>query len=533
MSYHKSMNKVSLIAFMVCFMLGACSHSDSIFSPLSEGEEQREGKAFLTLSLFLPQVHSTRSQTNGQGNTGTEEESLPKECKVTNALVVLGKMAPGLNEPLLIERIFKVDRFYYAGHPAHWQATLECNPGFYRILVIANADRLFPESQIQSRIWSQLMQTIIRCNTFEELKNLWKDDYFLMTNAYGGQQGEHDVQLLRGEHVYKSVHVQRACARMDYQTKNNNNVYSVDCLVDGNPSTLNIRLHGMALMNVSNNFHLFKQVVKDNKPGSIPSFYRFENERNYVFDSDWKEKKIFLYSDVLEDWRLRDYFFFPSERKNAPTPSLPLEFIPLPTEVNGRYVPMAYCSENTIPGIQVQVNKISTGVVFKGTFTCAGIDARILSVSQGESIFSGREVFYRFIRNRNELFTTRRSLCESLRNEGIELTEHVSDEMLARLGVKRFVAGTDGSFPVWFTYWNRHNDNLDNQEMGIMEFAVVRNNIYKLWVNRIESLGLPQPPDKEDNPWKPDGNTPDEQIPQIDVSVEVSDWVNRVLDYEI
>lgn len=533
MSYRKTMNKVSLIAFMVCFMLGACSDSDSVFPLVSEGEEQHEGKAFLTLSLFPPQALSTRSQTNGHGGTGTTEESLPEECKITDALVVLGRMAPGMNEPLLIDRIVKVEQFQYIGHPAHWQATLECPPGFYRILVIANADRLLPANQIQSRIWSWLMERVIRCNTFEDLKNLWKNDYFLMTNAYGGQQGEHDVQLVRGEHAYKSVHVQRVCARVDYQATQKDNVYQAECTVDGSPSMLDIRLHDMALMNVSNNFHLFKQVVKDNKPGSVPSFYRFEEDGNYVYDSDWNEKKIFLFSDVLEDWRLRDFFFFPSERQNAPTPSPPLVYLPLPVEVSTRFVPMTYCSENTIPGIQVQVNKISTGVVFKGSFTCAGISLRVPSASQEASAVSGKEIFYRFIRERNELFTTRRSLCEALRKEGVELEENVTDDVLSQLGIKRFVAQADGRFPVWFTYWNRHNDNLNNQEMGIMEFAVVRNNIYKLWVNRIESLGLPQPPDKEDNPWKPDGNTPDELIPQIDVSVEVSDWVNRVLDHEI
>lgn len=69
--------------------------------------------------------------------------------------------------------------------------------------------------------------------------------------------------------------------------------------------------------------------------------------------------------------------------------------------------------------------------------------------------------------------------------------------------------------------------------MGIMEFAVVRNNIYKLWVNSINSLGLPKPPTDPDNPWKPAGNTPDELIPVLDVTVEVSKWEERILDHEI
>jgi len=104
---------------------------------------------------------------------------------------------------------------------------------------------------------------------------------------------------------------------------------------------------------------------------------------------------------------------------------------------------------------------------------------------------------------------------------------------LAQYDIKRFQRQTDGSYPVWFTYWNRHNDNKDKEVMGIMEFAVVRNNLYKLQINGITSLGLPLSPVDPENPWKPEGNTPDELIPEIDVTVKVCDWVNRVLDHEI
>ena len=54
-----------------------------------------------------------------------------------------------------------------------------------------------------------------------------------------------------------------------------------------------------------------------------------------------------------------------------------------------------------------------------------------------------------------------------------------------------------------------------------MEFATVRNNIYKLKVDMVSALGLPEdtPPD----PWTPDEN------PQVyfKVSVKVLDWVVR------
>ena len=83
--------------------------------------------------------------------------------------------------------------------------------------------------------------------------------------------------------------------------------------------------------------------------------------------------------------------------------------------------------------------------------------------------------------------------------------------------------GTDGvaHYYSYYYYANRHNYNGTEMEMGPMEFATVRNNIYKLKVDMVSALGLPEdtPPD----PWTPDEN------PQVyfKVSVKVLDWVVR------
>lgn len=131
------------------------------------------------------------------------------------------------------------------------------------------------------------------------------------------------------------------------------------------------------------------------------------------------------------------------------------------------------------------------------------------------------------------LYTSLDKLKEALGDNGIDLTDS-SDKNLAALGVVRYIKNKeDGNYPVWYTYWNRHNDNNNPNEMGIMEFAVVRNNIYRLVVNSISSLGLPQPPYEIANPWKPAGKTPDEVPSLIDVTVEVNEWKERILDYDI
>lgn len=83
----------------------------------------------------------------------------------------------------------------------------------------------------------------------------------------------------------------------------------------------------------------------------------------------------------------------------------------------------------------------------------------------------------------------------------------------------------------YYYYKNRHNDNLDNGTMGVMEFAVVRNNVYKLAVTNINTLGHPRIP--ENDPDAPNPDTPDESDDlYITVNCRVLPWVVRVNNIE-
>ena len=83
----------------------------------------------------------------------------------------------------------------------------------------------------------------------------------------------------------------------------------------------------------------------------------------------------------------------------------------------------------------------------------------------------------------------------------------------------------------YYYYWNRHNDNELSGQMAPMEFAVVRNNVYKLSVSNISRLGHPRISDND--PDKPTPDTPDERSDiYLTVSVDVLPWVVRINDIE-
>ena len=65
----------------------------------------------------------------------------------------------------------------------------------------------------------------------------------------------------------------------------------------------------------------------------------------------------------------------------------------------------------------------------------------------------------------------------------------------------------------YYIWWLRHSNDGDDEKNGVMEYAVVRNNIYKVNVNSIYSLG---------------GDIPDNQ--QLDAQVYVNKW--SMLDRE-
>lgn len=86
----------------------------------------------------------------------------------------------------------------------------------------------------------------------------------------------------------------------------------------------------------------------------------------------------------------------------------------------------------------------------------------------------------------------------------------------AEAGINTYTKGV-----CYYPYWIKHADNNVDTEMGIMEFAIVRNNIYDLAVSSISGLGLsdidkPKPGDKDE----------DDKL-YLNVRILVKNWVVR------
>lgn len=462
------------------------------------------GKARLGVSLIVPA--DSRSATGEDGTTdGGTEAGTDAENRVSTALIVLGRISPGAMTPSVVHGFYEIGRFYPTAEDDAWWCELDVEPGRYRVVVIANPGSLVDRTLlVPGTPWSEVAALAARPADYAAMENMWKEGAFLMSNAYRGRVNDLDVELIRGERSEVTVALQRACARFDYALKNKGNAYPVTAYLDGAavPASVTVHLTHAGLMNVGRNFLLFKHVSPDDV-GLAATFYAYETSTNYVYDADWAAKRAVAagQTDALDG-----LFFYGSE---TPSPELAYKELPLAAE----YTPLFYCPENTIPGLARQIQMLSTAVVFKGWFGVDGLDP-------------ATTILYA---DADYIYTTEQKLTEVYP----ALSAVSSDGELAAAGVRRFVYdAAAGGFPVWYTYWNRHNDNGHPMQMGIMEFGVVRNNVYRLQVNGISALGLPQGPGTG-NPWQPAGGTPDEEGPLLDVKVTVGPWTERYYDDEI
>lgn len=353
------------------------------------------------------------------------------------------------------------------------------------------------------------------------------DNKFWMTNAY-----EPAIVKFQSYSTDKANptdlgthYVERAMARFDYMPKG--------------PYTLGdgvvVTLTEAALINQSREFYMLRRVSTDGT-NSNWTVGGVETPNNYVVDVDYDYKKDGYKATCST--RFENHMTDPDEWvwKSIAAADLTQEDNWDGKEggetgsdqnhtLNDYYV-WQYCKENTIPGADIQENGISTGIVFKGQ-----LSGDLVTAADGDPIYVFDNILYgtwdKVVAaaaqdNASEAFKFAVSVC----NDNGKAKEAAT---LAAAGFTGFSADEYGNYYTYYYYWNRHNDNGNNTAMGKMEFAVVRNNVYKLCVDEIGKYGHPTPGGDDPDPDKPTPEDPDEEGEYyFKVTVKVLPWVVRV-----
>lgn len=369
----------------------------------------------------------------------------------------------------------------------------------------------------------------------ESVDNITKANNFWMTNAYApvAKTLPNDLSLYTQPHNplnLGSHYVERAMARFDYMPINDNK-YDI---LKGETVNATITLTEAALINQSKAFYMFRRVSAD---GTNTGWVQggLESMINYVVDTDY-EAKAGGYAEGLAanfdyhmtapdgwDWKsiARADLGEADSWKGKDDGKSDVEST---HSLNDYYI-WQYAKENTIPNVDAQDHGISTGVVFKGEITGTAVTA-----ADGETIYVFENVLYGkwadvvAASKANDAPATLVAAVNKITAKDAPTTADY-----AAAGFTGYKP-ENGKYYAYYYYWNRHNDNGNNTVMGPMEFAVVRNNVYKLCVDKIAKFGHPNPDD--DTPIDPDPENPDDPDESINyyftVTVKVLPWVVRV-----
>lgn len=172
-----------------------------------------------------------------------------------------------------------------------------------------------------------------------------------------------------------------------------------------------------------------------------------------------------------------------------------------------------YCFENTMAK-EAQIQGYSTGIVLQAQFTPKTWSDGGSDYTEGHTFYVYKDVYYTTLEKVKAACPAVKDF-DNVDDKSTESERNDLIKMYAKQGVSVYYQGL-----CYYHFWIRHANNNNNQEMGVMEFAIVRNNIYRMTVNSISGPGSTTPPvDPED----PDEDTET----MLDVTVNVLPWVIR------
>jgi hypothetical protein len=493
---------------------------------------------------FSVNMLTTRSGTDeNTGNTNTNSNANPDyevgkdtENKISKVDVVLSNGSQYVVADNVVPAQASTDTYVASFSSIELSANAT-----YNVYIYANCDA--PDKLQLDAVSNASIEEITTANNFWMTNAYAATPVTLPSNLSLHTQPQNPLNL--GSH-----YVERTMARFDYMAVKKNNVYPIinktvneEGEVTATKTVANIELTHIALINMSNSFYMFRRVSADgtNVDWSVGGV---EIPTNYVVDTDYAAK--------ANGWAAGLDANF-THHMSAPTSWDWDSLASLTADDNwtgagtGDHNPSSYkiwryAKENTIPNVNAQDHGITTGVVFKGEIQATNDASQDLK----KAMTAGADRIYVF---ENELIGTwamvqaaataadakatlaaaYNQVTAGLAALGTGATEAQKSQVYEGAGFTGYSPEEDGKYYAYYYYWNRHNDNKQPYTMGVMEFAVVRNNVYKLCVDNIVRFGHPTPGGTDPDPDPELPEEPDESVNYyFNVTVKVLPWVVRV-----
>lgn len=550
------------MAMGIATAFSACSDEVDLSANNEESTEESTSQVFMQFNLELPAVSRSTTQTEGGSDAGVEIGK-DYENQVSEVLVVITDATEGstydkfitgstvtnliptgsnttyvvpFNTNKLVNYVGKpVNIYVYCNPTSELKKGLESEDG-----IDVNATYTLT-SETDETIWS-----------ITDGDNNTKNGHFLMTNA----DDEYKRTLPANLDNYKvesnpfdleTIKVERAAARFDYKSSVDDETYTL--MGEDGKEEVTVTLTDMALVNLSKEFYYLRRVSDDGTSTSA-IIGGTETNTNYVVDTDYDWKS----GSTITDYS--DHFFYVYNQNSASADYTWTSISSLTKNeddtdnswnadgTKGDYKIWRYATENTIPkGTDdgLQKKGITTGVAFKGEIKGVSDRMRILlngtnTVYVFDNILWGTwdDVKKAAEATESGNTTLANPLLAAAYNKAMEDPDASDTEIKKKAvaaGFTIFKPNADKKYEVLYYYWNRHNDNNNNGSMGPMEFAVVRNNVYKLSVTGVNKFGHPTNPGDDPDPENPVDPDEEDDV-YFKVAVEVLPWVVRINNIE-
>ena len=515
----KSILRVSLFVGAGLMTLSSCSDNE----PMENGLQDNES-GFLQLSLSLP---STRSTINNDGSSseGTEN-AYGKESSVESIKLIFCKAGTDADNDSYVSVLesssnpvsntagniitvkVPVDYKDFATKFAGQKVT---------VYAVANADITLDGNSPKTwklkfndfnsnglGVWTSPDGKAVPLVNAERsgVIDFSGNDYQAMKALFNDQNGR--VYHL-SEAGLGTLKMERAVARFDYKGSNNN-VYPLG------ESGMFVKIAMLQPVNVSKEAYLFRHTSAGNATEATGDARMFGNENGgdasaytWISDTDWATK-------TAGAGPAAGYFINQPSVSNgvvtltgswSDTESITSEANNTSNSADNGYHAWCYISENTLPSTATMIEGLSTGVAFRA----------ILCDEDGKALTKAQ------LLNTNASWAWTLSFSENGDNLSVSNLKDGSR-------VLQKIEGQDAYALVYF-YWNRHNDVAKElSTTDPMEFAVVRNHIYKISITGINTLPRIYDPTAKDELVAP-------QNQDFTVAVALEEWGYNQVEMDI
>lgn len=538
----KYMSMMGLAALLLTTW-SACSDDTDI----PGGENPEEARAYTTVTIAVPNgVAETRAGTTAD-DSGTDTEAGTKDeykVKTANLYLFPGEAGSSFGSATLKE-IISIDQFTQMASTADaktivWTSKKTAlTPGDYRIYIVVNGtvngvDNTSKNSLTEANFLAKttveatgVIAAVPEAGLVMASRSPKSDN--MNTLPYIAQTITKDPEQTIAATVERMMgKITVTAGGTSVSSTSNVNVYtSFSSTVTAISNITNITLKGYYVVNARKEGYYFRHVDKENSATSSLTVDNYGNSTTslpYVVDPKTYSKTYTGTPAVLAgsyaDWYLQGsgafgllsfssflgtYTAMPSYSSSAAE-----------TKV------AAYCYENTMLK-EKQKNGYTTGIVFKAEIApskmmqkktgSSGVEESSTFTSMSE-IFYHSGIFYKDI--------------AALKEAGVLLADGTtsstgSSDDLKKNDVQCFKKGeTNGKFVCYYPYWIKHIPSDDVAE-DVMEFGIVRNNVYKVTVTGIQGVGK----DGVTEDIITDTETDDPTTVLLNVKLSIKPWTVR------